>query len=1524
MSADPPAETNSQTRMERRLAAILSADVQGYSRLMEDDDEHTVRTLTAHRTVMTELIDEHRGRVVDSPGDNMLAEFASVIDAVHSAVAIQAALRERNADLPQHRHMVFRIGINLGDVIVDGERLYGDGVNLAARLESLADGGGVSISGTVYDQVAGKLPFAFTDQGEYEVKNIARPVRVYKVELPEVEVESPGVDAQPPARSVIADSQRSVPAAASPPTDVSPASPDKTQIVGREAEFGYLNQCLDTVLRGQRQIVFITGEPGIGKTTLVDAWLEQLKNQQNQHGDQANILVARGQCVEQYGTGEAYLPLLEASSGLCRGPYGAQAIQALKQYAPSWLRQLPGLVSEEEFADILQQVQGVTHERMLREMAEVAEVMTAAHPCVVVLEDLHWSDASTLEWLAYIARRREPAQLLVLATYRPGDIVVNDHPLKGVAQELHGRGQCEELRLEPLSEAAIAAYVRRQLPDVNLTPGLSHDLHQRTGGNALFMVAMVEALAQQSGSSQAMADIEEGIPDNLRQLIEKQIDTLSEEERRLLEAASVVGRDFSVAAVVAGLQDSLDLAEERCERLARSGQILQAQGTEEWPDGTLSGRYSFRNSIYHDVLYDRIATVRKARWHKRIGEAKAQAYGQQTPDIAAELALHFEAGRDAAQAVRYRQQASAQALQRCAHGEAAQHARKGLALLDSLADEPQRVQHEIALQTTLGVSLFSTQGFGVPEVAQTFSRARVLCEQVPGSPELFPVLYGLWNFYFARAEFAGGEVDRLAAQMQTLAQETPDTSLQLGVASTSAQSLFHKAQFQAAAEAATQGINTYNRVTHTGLAALYGEDPGVLCHAYAGLAAWVLGYPDRACEHVQRSVQLAQELNQPMSVAQALLQSVIVYQFRQEPDPVAEQTQQLLQLGEEQGFPLWTAGGLILSGWVQAQQGQATAGIEAIRQGLEIWHATGTELARPYCLSLLAEAFQQAGDIEQGLETATEALAAIDETQELVNAAELHRLKGELLLHQMNEEDGQDAQEAEACFQQALAIAREQQARSFELRTAVSLGRLWQSQGKLAVALELVAEVYAWFSEGFETPDLRAAQTLLTELEQAEPQEPMDHPVPRTSAPSTHTTHSASVDKLPTPTPGEELLIAPGIVGREDELSQLSHALDRALAGERQIVFVAGEPGIGKTTLVDAFLSQASAQSARGRVLVGHGQCVEQYGAGEAYLPLLEAIGRLGRETAADDIRTVLRRYAPTWLVQLPALVHEDERAALRQQAQGATQARMLREMAEALEAVTTDQPLVLVLEDLHWSDTPTLELLTAIAQRREAAKLLILGTYRPADVLASEHPLRGVMQELQAHGQCEEIIVSRLQEAAVGLYLTQRFGDSLSSQELLETIHRRTDGNPLFMVNMVDYLTQQHVMFEEAGAWTIRETDFETVERGVPDNLRQLIERQVESVDEHEQQLLEVASVVGSEFSAAAIAAGLQVEVEAIEERCEQVARTGQFIQAQGTEEWPDGTLGERYIFQHALYQSVLYERLTETRRARYAPPYW
>lgn len=1102
----------------RKLAAILSVTVP--RRRTDEDDAAMFRALAIYRRVLAALIYQYRGKIVDSPGDNLLAEFDSVVGALQCAVSIQERLKKHAPGIfPQP--MQFCIGLNLGEVQVAGEQISGDGVNIAERLAGLAEDGGIYISGTVYDQVENKLAFHYHYLGDHGIANLARLIRVYRVQR---ESELPaGVK------------ETSFPDDSPAPLLVSAVRTDTVRLVGREAVLAQMQHCLEKALRGERQVLFLTGEPGIGKTTVVDAFLEQLAPRQD-------LWVTQGQCVEHYGPGEAYLPVLEALSRLGRERGREEVAATLAQYAPTWLAQLPGLVGLHEREGLQRTLFGATQERMLRELTDALEMLATRHPLVIALEDLHWSDHSTVELIAYLAQRRGPARLLVVGTYRPEDVLASNHLLKGVVQELQARGRCEGVRLELLQQEEIRAYVHgrfaRGTPDVVPLHGLATLLHQHTGGNPLFMVNMVEHLlhegviAEGDGQWHLRQDItstEVGVPDSLRQLIEKQFERLTPHEQQTLEAASVAGAEFSAAAVAAAIAHEETAVEEWCADLVAKGQFLRATGLEEWPDGTVGGRYCFLHALYQQVIYERVPAAQRIRFHQRIGLRKETAYDQRAGEIASELAAHFVAGHDYQRAVRYLGRAGEGAIRRHAPQEAIRHLTKGLELLRTFPETIERAQQELILQRALGAPLIATKGYTAPEVGQVYMRAQDLCRQIGETSQLFPMLYGLSVFHVVRAELPVARA--LGEQLLSLAESQSDLTLVLEAHQILGLSLFYLGELAPTWKHLEHCIALYDPQQHRARAFLYGHDHGVVCLSYAAWVLWLLGYPDQAQERSDKALTLAQELSHPFSRAFALNFAALLYQCRGARQTARERIEALIVLANEEKFAFYSAHGTVLQGWLLAEQEQQETGIAQMRRGLATLQTLEVGLRRPYYLALLAELYGKTGQTEEGLAALAEALDIAQKTGERFYEAELYRLAGELSLRVGEWEKGRQGDQKilphsptppflhsspEACFHQALEIARKQQAKALELRAGMSLARLWRSQGRVADARHLLEDIYGWFTEGFDTKDLQEAAILLTELggkaERSRNKEHKEHPALGREMPASSTTTFSLAD----------------------------------------------------------------------------------------------------------------------------------------------------------------------------------------------------------------------------------------------------------------------------------------------------------------------------------------------------------------------------------------------------------------------------
>jgi DNA-binding winged helix-turn-helix (wHTH) protein/predicted ATPase len=879
-----------------------------------------------------------------------------------------------------------------------------------------------------------------------------------------------------------------------PPSAARVSAPPRTisTLVGREAELAHLHAGLAAALNGQRQLVFVTGEAGIGKTALVEMFLAEV-------GEADALRIGWGQCVEQYGAGEAYLPVLEALGRLGRAAGGEHLVQILKQHAPTWLEQLPGLLSDRDVETVQRRAQGATRDRMLRELVEALDALALDAPLVLLLEDLHWSDSATIDLLRMLARRREASRLLVIGTYRPADVAsATAHPLRWVKHELQVHGYCDEIPLEFLSVTAVDQYLSRRFPGHGLPPELASVLHRNTDGNPLFLVNTIDYLIGQGQLQQEVdgrwrlsgppEDIASRAPETLWQLVEKQVEALGADEQAVLVAASVAGVEFSAAvAAAAGIEPQQ--GELRCEALARRGQFLRRVGVAEWPDGTVAGRYAFIHALYQQVLYGRVSVGERVNLHLRTAECLERGYGERAGEIASELAVHFEHGRDFERAVRYRRQAGEHALHQHAYGEAADHATRALDLLRSLPNSRELDQQALALQVTLGTALTATQGYAAPEVASTYARAWELCTQMGETPQLLPVLLGIGRFYTVRGEFKTAR--DVGTYLLAMAEASGDPALLLAAHNALGIVSLYSGDFEVALDHLERGTeSTTSEKRDTGEARAFRLVPPVVtCAIHAAWTLWILGYPDRAAARAREALTLARALDHPFGLSYACHLAAGLHHWRREHQTVHELEDEALGYDTEHGFGLLLTVGVVQRGWLLGERGESEQGLAQMQEGLAAHREIGAEVLVPAFLGLVAEAYQKLGRPTEGLAAVTEALTVAQRSEQHYWEAELHRLLGLLTLQEPH-------RSAESHFLRAIEIARRQRARSLELRATVNLSRLWADEGKVGEARALLSGIYGWFTEGFDTADLREAKSLLEELESRGPREQAG-PAPR-------------------------------------------------------------------------------------------------------------------------------------------------------------------------------------------------------------------------------------------------------------------------------------------------------------------------------------------------------------------------------------------------------------------------------------------
>ncbi|MGH7334160.1 MAG: sigma 54-interacting transcriptional regulator [Candidatus Rokuibacteriota bacterium] len=837
-------------------------------------------------------------------------------------------------------------------------------------------------------------------------------------------------------------------------------------VVGRSRELRRLEEALGRARAGQRAMAFVTGEPGVGKTTLIKAFCDGLR-------DRADVRVTRGQCIEQYGAGEPYLPVLEASERLAHTMNEPRLIDVLRQHAPTWAAQLPSLLPPSERQALQQELRGATQARMLREMSTAFERLTAERALVLCLEDLQWSDHATLALVAALARRPERARLLVLATYRPADALVGSPHLREVVDEIAVHGLGEVLPLAPLTVADLQEYLRRRFGHDPALTTLAAAVHRRTEGNPLFAITVIAdlvaqgALQQREGGwdlSSATMAVRGTVPETVRQLIERQAIGLERIEQRLLEAGSVAGAEFSTAAVAAALGELPMELEARCADLVRRGLFLTAHEPVSSPDGTTSTRFAFRHALYQEILYGRVPPARRAELHRAIGTQLEGAHPDAAIEIATELATHFDRGGDAARAVRYLEHAGNAALANSSHHEAIRHLSRALDILPTLPNDRARTEREVALLLGLGPAWMAARGYAASEVGDTYARALARCRQLGETPQLFRTLRGLWNFHLVRAELDTAR--ELSEELLGRAEKQGDPVLVLRAHAQLGQTLFHQGEIGRAQEHFTQ-------VEAGRVNASAPPDPRVL--AYGAWAAWYLGAPDdgRAAE----ALAVARRLRQPHELAFVLGFTGFHQMFRGDAPAVKALAEEEIVLCEEHGYPYWRAWGYMLRGWADGELGRGPAGAADVEKGIAQYRDTGAIVGFAHFLTVLVEALTREGRGAEALQATEEALGLVRRTGNRYHEPEVYRWRGELLagaggtVPRLNE--------AEEAFATALSLARDRRTRALELRAALSWSRLLVRRGRQAEATALLTPLAGHVRDHREAPELRAARDLL-------------------------------------------------------------------------------------------------------------------------------------------------------------------------------------------------------------------------------------------------------------------------------------------------------------------------------------------------------------------------------------------------------------------------------------------------------------
>ena len=845
-------------------------------------------------------------------------------------------------------------------------------------------------------------------------------------------------------------------------------------VVGRQTELDLLNEHFLAVLDGRKNFTLIGGEPGIGKTTLLNNFTDQLPSRKKHR-------VLQAQCIVHYGDGEAYGPLLQMLAEECRQEKGSMLVNILRRHAPSWLLQLPGVVAPAELETLHQQLEGVSPERMMREFLQLLEQLSAHAPLIVVIEDLHWSDQSTIDLLGYLAQS-SGMPFFLIATYRPVDAVLYAEQLRDMVVELKSHGHCIELSLELLTIEDVSLYLRGKLNGV-VSEELTERIYERTGGNPLFLVNIVEDLvshqliSMQKGTWVAADRAEhliDGVPETLRTLISRRINALPDSCNLILETGSVVGLEFSVAAISSALESTNVEIERECEKLAEQGLFIEPRAVETWPDGTISGRYRFQHPLYAEVLYDQIGDARKALINRCIGEELEQAFAKEIEPISASLAVYFDRAQQSDKALHYRIQSAELAQQRHAYPEFISHLQGALKFLREQPDSPERDQQEIDVLVNLGPAQIATQGYAAPDVEETYNRAQSLLAESESDTQLIPVLWNLAAFYLARGQLS--QSNTLINQVVDLAEKQDDLGLKIMAQDALAQQLFFEGNFKAALKNIQFVIDHYDFDQHRHLAKEYGlEDPCVACRIIHAYILTLNGEFHRAKEQAKNAEKLAYKVDNPHTTTFFLMFLSFKLMLFGDTAPAKEKARSCLEICDQFNIH-WGPFSSILESRANARIDHDVESLTQIDTGLEEWRSTGASLGLTFMLYCLGDAALALGETERAQRAIEEAITLVESTHEGWIEPDLHRQLGLVMLKLEKEP------EAAEYFHRALQFARVQETRLLELWAALELSQLMLAQGKSEEVKALLAPIVAKLPPDGEIDALTQAHDILNSL----------------------------------------------------------------------------------------------------------------------------------------------------------------------------------------------------------------------------------------------------------------------------------------------------------------------------------------------------------------------------------------------------------------------------------------------------------
>jgi predicted ATPase/class 3 adenylate cyclase len=1051
---NPEIDSSADADGERKTVTALFADIKGSMELIEDLDPEEARALVDPALkLMMDAVHHFDGYVAQSLGDGIFALFGAPVAhedhpqrALYAALRIQEQLRGYSAKLVGEGGMPIeaRVGVNTGEVVVRsiatgaGHVEYtpiGHSTSLAARMQAVAPTGSVAVAEATRKLCEGY--FILKPLGATRVKGVSEPVNVYEVT---------GLG---PLRTRL---QRSV-------------GRGLTKFVGREREMEAMCNVGELGRAGHGQLVAAMAEAGSGKSRLFFEF--KAKNQ-------SGWMVLETFSVS-HGKASAYLPVIELlwnyfkinsnDDERARREKVTGRVLALERNLEDTLPYLFALLAIVEGDDPLAEMDGeVRKRRTLDAIKRILLRESLNQPLMVIFEDLHWIDDQTQAFLNLLADSIGTAKILLLVNYRPE-----------YSHQWGSKTYYTQLRLDPLGTESADEMLSSLVGGGKDMIPLKRLIIEKTEGNPFFMEEMVlvlfdEGALVRNGTVKLTKSFNDfKIPPTVQAILAARIDRLPTDEKELLQTLAVTGKEFSLSLVRAVFKKPDDEIRRMLNDLQLAEFIYEQPAV-----GDID--YTFKHALTQEVAYNSVLIERRKALHESAGHALESMFAEQLNDHLAELAYHYSRSSNRPKAAEYLRLSGQQAAQRSANAEAIKNFTSVLEILKTLPDTPQRARQELELETMLGPALIAIKGNAAPEVGAAYERAVELARQVGEDAQLFPALFGLRSYHFVRGELRPAL--ELAQQLVSSAESLQDSGLLVEAHLARGNSHFILGELLPALDHFERAVTIYDPRKHHNHAFLYGLDPGVFCLGRIGFGLTLHGYPDRGLQKTDEAIALAQQRRHPFSLAVALMNVEAVHTHRGDASAIQQQAEAAIALCTEQGFGGILAQATIFRGLALARQGQTQEGIALIQRGLAASRATGAALFRPHYLCYLTEALLTEARFEEGLIAADEGIAIAEETGERLYEAKLLRLKGDSLLAL----DSSNAAAAERSFREAIEVSTRQSTKLFQLQATMSLARLLARQGKRDEARTMLADIYNWFTEGFDTADLKDAKALLEEL----------------------------------------------------------------------------------------------------------------------------------------------------------------------------------------------------------------------------------------------------------------------------------------------------------------------------------------------------------------------------------------------------------------------------------------------------------